>query len=111
RKVVKMETQYKRASRKAVTILAESLGLNFYHTQKQGFFIYKDLSTTSQTRCKILFKSKILRNIRGFLLELKKQKEHKARMAFIKENLEKRNIALNKERRDLESHFQPSFCL
>ncbi|WP_273212132.1 hypothetical protein [Helicobacter rodentium] len=104
-----METGYKRASRKAVTILAESLGLGFYHTQKQGFFIYKDLSTTSQTRCKVLFKSKILRNIRGFLLELKKQKEHKARMAFIKENLERRNIALNKGQ-NAQSHFQPSFC-
>ena len=57
----------------------------------------------------MLFKSKILRNIRGFLLELKKQKEHKARMAFIKENLEKRNIALNKGQ-NVESHFQPSFC-
>lgn len=104
-----METGYKRASRKAVEILAESLGLGFYHTQKQGFFIYKDLSTTSQTRCKVLFKSKILRNIRGFLLELKKQKEHKERMAFIKENLERRNIALNKGQ-NAESHFQPSFC-
>ena len=100
---------YKRASRKAVEILADSLGLGFYHTQKQGFFIYKDLSTTSKTRCKVLFNSKILRNIRGFLLELKKQKEHKARMAFIKENLEKRNIALNKGQ-NVESHFQPSFC-
>ena len=106
-----METQYKRASRKAVTNLAESLGLNFYHTHDKGFFIYKDLSTTSQTRCKILFKSKILRNIRGFLLELKKQREHKARMAFVKENLEKRKFALSKGQSDLESHLQPSFCL
>ena len=100
---------YKRVSRKAVGILAESLGLGFYHTQKQGFFIYKDLSTTSQTRCKVLFKSKVLRNIWGFLLELQKQKEYKARMAFIKEILEKRNFALSKGQ-NVESHFQPSFC-
>lgn len=100
---------YKRASRKAVTSLAESLGLNFYHSQKSGFFIYKDLSTTSAVRGKVVFKSRVLRNIRGFLLELKKQKEHKARMAFIKENLESRNIALNKGQ-NVESHFQPSFC-
>lgn len=106
-----MQTQYKRASRKAVTILAESLGLNFYHTSQNGFFIYKDLSTTSQTRCKILFKSKILRNIRGFLLELQKQNEHKERKAFIKEGLESRKFALSKKQSDLESHFQPSFYL
>ncbi len=106
-----METGYKRASRKAVTILAQSLGLSLYHTSQYGFFICKDLSTTSQTRCKVLFKSKILRNIRGFLLELKKEREHKARMAFIKKNLEKRNIALSKEQRDIEAPFQPSFCL
>ena len=96
-----METQYKRASRKAVTILADSLGL--------GFFIYKDLSTTSAVRGKVVFKSRVLRNIRGFLLELKAQREHKARMAFIKEGLEKRSIALSKGQ-DMKSYFQPSFC-
>ena len=104
-----METQYKRASRKAVTILADSLGLGFYHTQKQGFFIYKDLSTTSAVRGKVVFKSRVLRNIRGFLLELKAQRAHKARMAFIKEGLEKRSIALSKGQ-DMKSYFQPSFC-
>lgn len=47
-----METGYKRASRKAVTILAESLGLSFYYTPKKGFFIYKDLTFSPLFACR-----------------------------------------------------------
>lgn len=102
----KMEN--KRVSRKMVTDLAESLKLNFIHS-KGYFYVFRDLSTAGKNKAKVLFRSKLLKNILAFLLELKKDKEAKARVVFIKENLQKRNIALSKGQ-SIEMPLQPSFC-